>query len=205
MRKFKLFFGDIDKEEVWINTIQDKGYVFEGTSAYFPIYRFRRSQTGRLPIVKIDFRSFKKNEDYHEYKQLFNDYGWEHVGGSLWSGEQYFRQKSPNVSTEIFSDAISISDMRKRLLHHLLFLFVLFAMLSLVLMQNVQNGSYYSLFDPKSWYLTPGLWELSGWLFWGHFLFETPFALLRTPLIVLLYILITMAYGKTYVKLKNRH
>jgi len=33
--------------------------------------------------------------------------------------------------------------------------------------------------DPKSLYLTPGLWDRHGWAFWHGFLFETPFALGR--------------------------
>ncbi|HEO7041770.1 TPA: DUF2812 domain-containing protein, partial [Streptococcus agalactiae] len=34
-----------------------------------------------------------------------------------------------------------------------------------------------TIFDPKSWYLTQGLWEMQGKIFWLAFLFETPFAL----------------------------
>ena len=36
-----------------------------------------------------------------------------------------------------------------------------------------------SFLNPKALYLTPGLWEMSGLAFWRHFLFETPFALMR--------------------------
>ncbi|MFU2164445.1 DUF2812 domain-containing protein [Streptococcus pluranimalium] len=204
MRKINLFFGDIDKEEKWINKIQSQGYVFEGTTAYFPIYRFRQSRTSHFPVVKIDFRSFRKSEDFHDYRQLFEDYGWEHVGGSIWSGEQYFRQKAPHVSDEIFSDAASVFDMKKRLLQQVAFLFALFSLISLSLLLTVQNGQYQSLVTPKTWYLTPGLWDLSGWRFWVSFLFETPFALLRSPLLTLLYLLMAIGYAKTYLKYYNR-
>ncbi|MFU2206579.1 DUF2812 domain-containing protein [Streptococcus pluranimalium] len=204
MRKCKLFFGDIKKEETWINAVQAKGYVFEGVGSYVPLYRFRKSKTGNYPIVKIDFRSFKKNEEYIDYIQLFNDYGWDHISGSLWSGEQYFRQHSPTVSEEIFSDDASVVDMKKRLLKNVAFLFILFSLTSLSLLLSYQTGGYPSFLNPKSWYLTPGLWQLSGWDFWGHFLSETPFVLFRAPLLGIVYALFALAYGRTYLTLKNR-
>jgi len=46
------------------------------------------------------------------------------------------------------------------------------------------------IFNRKSLYYTPGLWEMSGFEFWRKFLFETPFALFRgywwIPLLVMI-------------------
>ncbi|HEN0383846.1 TPA: DUF2812 domain-containing protein [Streptococcus agalactiae] len=49
-----------------------------------------------------------------------------------------------------------------------------------------------TIFDPKSWYLTQGLWEMQGKIFWLAFLFETPFALLR--ILPMFYFLISGIY-----------
>lgn len=51
---------------------------------------------------------------------------------------------------------------------------------------GLQNG--YTLWNPKSWYLTPGLWERTGTSFWFGFLFETPFALFRSGIIPLFFL-----------------
>ncbi|HFD1596032.1 TPA: DUF2812 domain-containing protein, partial [Enterococcus faecium] len=41
----------------------------------------------------------------------------------------------------------------------------------------------------KSWYFTPGLWEMEGMWFWKAFIFETPFVLLRVlPLFFFLFL-----------------
>ena len=40
--------------------------------------------------------------------------------------------------------------------------------------------NFNSMFSPKLWYYTPGLWERTGTAFWGGSLFETPLAILRS-------------------------
>jgi len=36
-----------------------------------------------------------------------------------------------------------------------------------------------NIVDVRTWYLTPGLWQMQGEWFWKALLFETPFVLLR--------------------------
>ena len=63
-----------------------------------------------------------------------------------------------------------------------------------------------SVINPRSFYLTPGLWEMTGSSFWKAFLFETPFALGRGfawlifPILVILYIVFAI---KASVEYKN--
>lgn len=61
---------------------------------------------------------------------------------------------------------------------------------------------------PELLYFTPGLWEMEGVEFWGHFLFETPFALLRglfLPLAILLFIFFSIKARKLYFQTKQAH
>ena len=44
---------------------------------------------------------------------------------------------------------------------------------------TIQLSSGVNVFNPQSWYLTPGLWQMRGQQFWQAFWFETPWALLR--------------------------
>lgn len=50
------------------------------------------------------------------------------------------------------------------------------------------------LVNPKELYLTQGLWDMNGALFWKAFLFETPFALIRVLVWLLFPVMVTLSF-----------
>jgi len=52
-------------------------------------YKFRETEPEET-MIKIDYRLFKKKEDFIDYLTLFEDSGWQHIAGRKSSGTQYF-------------------------------------------------------------------------------------------------------------------
>lgn len=209
MTKFRIFVN-IDKEEAWINSVIAQGYrlinvsslgqyVFEklpsATEAKDSVSagaqtspRSERQDTEPfLPLVRMDFRTFSKKEDFTDYLTLFEDYGWHHIAGKKSEGNQYFERMRPDCQEEIFSDSPSKAARYRRISCMWLMLFAAYLPLLIAYWSNFQLSS------PANWkelFYTPGLWELSGARFCLAFLFELPFALGRAiggifPLILL--------------------
>lgn len=188
MRKLK-FFIDYGKEEKWLNYMAKQGYeLIDSTFGYkFKAVKPQKSN------IRIDYRTFKKNNDFIDYCTMFEDSGWKHIAGNKWSGTQYFKKIRQGGSDDIFSDSSSKAGRYKRLANMWLTLAITYLPIMLVL---ISSGSIdvNAMLNPKLLYYTPGLWQMSGSEFWSAFLFETPFALLRGfswmlfPLIVVLYI-----------------
>ncbi|MGH4124831.1 MAG: DUF2812 domain-containing protein [Clostridium sp.] len=173
MRKFK-FFIDYDKEEKWLKKMAKKGYELENISFG---HKFRSIKPENA-TVKIDYRIFKKNEDFIEYCVLFEDSGWKHIAGSKKSGVQYFKKNDENSQEDIFSDTISKAGKYKRLSN----MFLIPTATNLALFAIYITGGQInvnSLINLKLLYHTPGLWERTGIAFWGRFLLETPFVVMR--------------------------
>jgi len=202
MKKFK-FFIDYDKEETWLNIMSKKGYELE--SVFFT-YKFR-SIKPENSIFKIDYRTFKKKENFIDYCVLFEDTGWKHIAGSKYSGTQYFKKIDENSQEDIFSDAISKAGKYKRLSDMYMALAVVYLTLS---MSSISSGrvNFNSMINPRSWYFTPGLWERTGVGFWFRFLFETPFVFLRSSwwllLVLFLFVYSSIKARVLYNKQKNR-
>jgi len=202
MRKFK-FFSDCDKEETWLSEMLQKGYELE--SIYFG-YKFHLIKKENAS-VRIDYRTFKKNEDFIDYCNMFEDSGWKHLVGSSQSGAQYFKNNGENKEDNIFSDSISKAEKYIRLSNiQMTFATVLFMLSSAVISSNYDIVK--SLLNPKLLYLTPGLWERTGTAFWGRFLFETPFAIMRSfiyllPLAMVIYIFLLIKSRMLYKKQKK--
>ena len=173
MTVYKCFFN-YDKEEKWLEQMAKRGYYFE--KVFFG-YTFRSSEPEQATI-KIDYRTFKNERDYLDYCSLFEDSGWKHIAGTISSGNQYFKKTADNGDDDIFSDSLSRAGRYKRIsvmwLSLTITLFPIFIALSMTNVININN-----MINPKLLYFTPGLWEMNGFDFWRHFLFETPFALLR--------------------------
>lgn len=190
MHKFRMFLS-LKKEEEWINSIQEEGYELVSVPSAVPMYIFEKLENKEsfIPYVRLDFRekSMRKT-NYEDYVTLFADSGWKLIKGSRYGGIQYFQQKSPNVTRGIFSDKDSQESMKKRYVkfgYSYGFLFLLY----FYIFYRSQSGTLSHLFDFKSWYLTPNLWNLNGYRFWFAFLFETPFALFRVlPLFICLFL-----------------
>ncbi|BBF42181.1 hypothetical protein lbkm_0863 [Lachnospiraceae bacterium KM106-2] len=169
---------NIDKEEKWIRSMNESGkrllYVRTSTGRY----EFDEPQADdERQIVKMDVRTFRSKADFEDYKAMFEDSGWRHIGGTKSSGVQYFEKVSEDASEDIFSDKASKAERYRRLANMWLTSFLCFLPLTIVLYHNTMKE--YDIFHPKSLYFTPGLWELKGSRFVGAFLFETPFAIGR--------------------------
>ncbi|WP_168120888.1 DUF2812 domain-containing protein [Paenibacillus sp. HB172176] len=189
------FFTNLEKEENWLNEMAGRGCLLAEKKLYG--YRFERDGSSSPAKIRMDYRSFKKREDFEDYKALFEDSGWEHVAGTKSSGYQYFRRADPLGSEEIFSDAASKAGRYKRLMDMWVTLACCFIpiMAALISTEAIDPAVFQ---NPKLLYYTPGLWERSGGDFWRAFLFETPFALLRGlvwtvfPIMIILYLYFAM-------------
>jgi hypothetical protein len=174
MRKYK-FFMDFDKEERWLEEMARQGYRLTKKTSFG--YQFAQTEPEDA-VIKIDFRTFRNRSDFEDYRALFEDSGWEHLAGTAYSGHQYFRKKDQAGREDIFSDYHSKAARYKRLSEMWFSLAVSYIPL-LIVFHGTGIIDLSVLMDPKSLYLTPGLWEMSGMEFWRAFLFETPFALIR--------------------------
>lgn len=189
MMKFKLFFKSVAEEEDWINMTQKKGFRFTGINLFLPsLYYFKNDKIENNKLIKMDFKKYMSREKYIDYITLFEDSGWKHINGSRWGGLHYFQQLNSNTSSEIFSDNESKTAMANsyyKYASEYAFIFIIYFFILI-------NITPIDILNPQSWYLTPGLWEMNGKLFWLAFLFETPFVLLR--ILPLFYILIAGIY-----------
>jgi len=176
MIKFK-FFLNYDKEEKWLEEMAAKGYQLK--KVVFG-YTFTKAQPENA-IIRIDFRMFNKKQDYLDYITLFEDSGWQHIAGSRHNGTQYFKKINPARNDDIFSDSSSRAGRYKRLANMWMFMALIYAAVIIV---GSLTGDISRFTSVRDWYFTPGLWEMTGTQFWRSFLFETPFVLFRSGLII---------------------
>jgi len=155
--------------------------------------------------IKMDYRHFKRQQDFVEYRTLMEDSGWRHIAGSKNSGNQYFMQTAKNGTDDIFSDGTSRAGRYKRLSEMMSYGFVVFLPFVLI---AISKGTLRldAFINPRALYYAPGLWELSGFDFWRNFLFETPFALMRgfswsiSLLLLISYVFLAIKSWAIYVK-----
>lgn len=198
MRMFR-YFADFEKEEKWLNEMAKQGWELTGKSFGYYFSKIVPDDTN----IKIDYRTFKTARDFEDYLMLFKDSGWEHIAGTKTSGVQYFKKVSGNGETEIFSDIPSKAARYKRLSNMWLSLAVSYIPIFTALAAtNTIDASV--LLNPKLLYYTPGLWEKTGVSFWGAFLFETPFAIMRGfawllfPVMIMLFLIFAAKAEKQY-------
>ena len=194
MKKFKIFV-DMDKEEKYLNDKAKNGFMLKNYSS-FGVYTFMKAEPEDLNY-RIDYRMFKSEMEFEQYKTLFQDAGWVHVSGTKYSGSQYFLPKSTNMDLcDIFSDVESKCARYKRLKKQSLSSFMI--MLTYLIVIFSVYGFKLSNFG----YLTPGLWEKNGSNFWSAFIFETPFVILRiVPCIFFMMCTIMYGYGSFKAKI----
>ncbi|HIY59032.1 MAG TPA: DUF2812 domain-containing protein, partial [Candidatus Tetragenococcus pullicola] len=198
MKKWK-FFLDLDKEEKWLNEMAKQGWILARKSLR---YKFER---GEEKLIKIDYRTFKSKKDLEDYLLLFEDSGWTHLAGDKSSGRQYFMKEDSNANDDIFSDQRSKAERYKRMADGWLNLAISYIPIAVTLYLT-KFADFESILNPKSLYLTPGLWELTGLSFWKAFLFETPFAFGRGfawsifPVLIILYIIFAIKARVEYKK-----
>lgn len=170
LKKFRLFI-DARKEEKWLNKMIQNGWLCKKVNTV-GMYYFEKTKTLKR-VIRLDSQSFKSTELYQQYIQLYEDYGWRHIGGSRWSSSQYWT-KSTDGLDELFSDSASEKAYLQRLMSYYSSFTLSLLFFSFILFTNTVQ--YTSL---KSAYFTPGLWDKEGVNFLTAFLFETPFALVR--------------------------
>lgn len=174
MRKLKAYL-DFQKEEKWLEQMALQGWQLKKHSIF---YTFEPKPPAQANI-KVDYRDFLKQQDFLDYRTLFEDSGWQHIAGTKHSGYQYFMRIDQNSDESIFSDEISQAGRYKRAAFSLVFICAIVYFPHIIL--SISNGIFISdaFLNPKALYYTPGLWDMSGFDFWRAFLFETPFALAR--------------------------
>ncbi|MEK5038337.1 DUF2812 domain-containing protein [Sporosarcina sp. FSL K6-3457] len=191
MYKFR-FFINFEKEEQWLEQMASDGYHLKST---FMGYQFQRGKS-EAATIKIDFRKFRRKEDFIDYCTLFEDSGWKHLTGSKVSGIQHFKRIDDTAGDDIFSDNNSKATRYKRYANMFFELAICYLPL-VVVFYSADLIDPKVLINPKELYFTPGLWDSTGISFWFSFLFETPFALVRgfTWLFIPLTIILCLFFG----------
>jgi hypothetical protein len=176
MKVWKIFV-DLSKEELYLRAMAEKGYAFVKHSQ-LGFYTFAKIQP-KTSNYRVDYRAFGSRSEFEDYLTLFDDAGWNHIYGKKNSGSQYFLPKPHTAQTnDIFSDPDSKAGRYKR--QFSLCLSSSITMLAFVfIFWLMYQPATYSWYDPHSWYLTPGIWELTGTDFWRAFAWEAPHALMR--------------------------
>ena len=198
MKKFRMFM-DIQKEEDWLNAMAKKGWLCKRVSS-LGIYYFEKAEATDQ-IIRIDFQTFKSKEAKNRYIELYEEYGWKHLGGR----ETHYWLKPADGMDELFSDDASQKAYLRRLLEYYGTLALFFFIMTIVMFENLSQYK-----NPKDAYFTPGLWEKEGGQFLFAFLFETPFAVGRfgTPwffLICLAALLVMYVKYLTRIKKADRN
>ena len=165
MNKYRLFI-DPEKEEIWINKIQQDGYRLVSNTLDF-IYTFE--ETDEKYITRTDYQNHMSKEKYDEYLNIHEEFCWEHIRGGRFGMTQQIWSKIEDGNDTLFSDRDSKINFYKRQMNFtgsLAFLFLIYSF----------------IFEPvtgNNLFLTSGLWDMQGTEFWRAFLFELPFAIMR--------------------------
>ncbi|WP_203333494.1 DUF2812 domain-containing protein [Planococcus beigongshangi] len=194
MKKFRMFM-DIQKEENWLNEMAQQGWLCKRVSS-LGIYHFEKT-TATDQVIRIDYQTFRSKAAKERYIELYEEYGWTHLGGR----ETHYWLKPADGMDELFSDDASQKAYLRRLLEYYGALCVVFFVMTIT---TFNNFSQYR--NPKDAYFTPGLWDKEGFDFLFAFLFETPFAVARfgAPWFFLLCLaLLYTMYGKYLTRIKK--
>jgi len=165
MNKYRLFI-DPEKEEMWINKIQQDGYRLVSNTLDF-IYTFE--ETDEKYITRTDYQNHMSKEKYDEYLNIHEEFGWEHIRGGRFGMTQQIWSKIEDGNDTLFSDRDSKINFYKRQMNFtgsLAFLFLIYSFI-------------FELVTGNNLFLTSGLWDMQGTEFWRAFLFELPFAIMR--------------------------
>ena len=172
----------------------NKGYFLKKYSS-LGRYHFIESKPEDLHY-RVDYRVFKKKDDFDDYVSLFEDAGWMHVYGTYQSGSQYFLPNSSDSTEDIFSDIESKAGRYLRFIQAARLCSISFIIALIIILVSVN----FNLSELT--FLTPGLWEKQGSEFWRAFWFEVPFVMLRIiPPIAL--IIATILYSIWAIKAKK--
>ncbi|KRK88166.1 hypothetical protein FC99_GL000656 [Levilactobacillus koreensis JCM 16448] len=185
-------FLDLNEEEDWINAVQETGYRLTAVNPFLHRYTFEALTANDQfnPYTRLDFRDKgMSRRNYQNYRQLFSDSGWQLTAGSRHGGIQYFQQKSAASANDIFSDERSKVRCRRRFSRFS----AIYGVVFLIYFFYIKGVENVNIVDVKTWYFTPGLWQMQGESFWKALLFETPFVLLRM-LLVYIFLIVGIYY-----------
>lgn len=182
MKVFKCFF-DIEKEEKWLNEQLEKGYRCTKISG-LGMYTFEK--TNKRYVIRLDYQDYLSKGKFQDYKGLYEDFGWNFIKGSSFGGIQYW-QKEADGQNEIFSDRQSTNNFYKRVMVYTFGIGILLLF------------ACYMPYKDSGLYLTEGLWNMEGALFWKALIFETPFVLLRLLPVIMAVFFFSFSY-KAYRK-----
>lgn len=188
MNKYK-FFIDPLKEEQWINQMQKKSYRLTDISLDF-IYKFE--ETAEDYVTQVDYQEYMNKSRYEEYISIHEEFGWEHIRGGRFGSMTQVWSKIPDGNDELFSDRESKINYYKRYMEMTSTFAILFLVYSMLFLPD----------GPGMIFLTPGLWEMQGMEFWRAFLFELPFALMRT-LPAILFPIVTVMFFVAYYRMNK--
>jgi hypothetical protein len=179
------FFTSPEKEEVWLEQMALRGLFLSKVSSFY-CYSFAQGVPEKR-AYKIDYRSFRNPSDREDYLAMFNDSGWQAAMPREANGAFYFSRSQEGAYRDIFSDDVSRAqrNLRYASLSAYTLIPAFLPMLVLYLTGNIKFSNI--------GYLTPGLWEMTGTEFVFHFLFETPFVLLRSSAYLLPLAPVTLA------------
>ena len=160
------------------------------------VYVSFEKTSNKEQILRLDCQSFSSEQKFQQYKALYEEFDWVHIGGSHFSTLQYWLNPN-NKDDSLFSDQSSEKHYLQRLSKTygacaFLFLFITFCVFK-------NSGQFLNIKDA---FYTPGLWDKNGFDFWSAFLFDTPFAILRfgSPWLMLFFGLVSL---NTYFKYKR--
>ncbi len=183
MSTFKCFTHP-EKEEAWLEQMALRGWFLTSVSPFY-FYTFEQGQPEKRSY-KIDYRTFRNPGGREDYLALFKDSGWQPVMPREANGAFYFSSSQDSARRDIFSDDVSRAERNLRYAR-LTAWSLIPGFTPLLVLYLTGTFSYGSV-----GYLTPGLWQMSGSEFWFHFLFETPFVLLRSLSYLLPLLLVAM-------------
>lgn len=107
---FKLFFAWQDQqEERWLEEMAAQGWLLEKYT--FLRYHFTAIEPAEY-IYRLDYKTTPE-KDMEEYKAIFEESGWEHVGSYL--GWQYLRIPREQYTVDIYSDKASQIEKLRRM------------------------------------------------------------------------------------------
>ncbi len=170
-RKVFKFFLNFEKEEAWLGEMSAQGWHLRRTSS-IGLYTFEQG-TPEQRIYKIDFRRLGRVEDLADYVAIFADSGWTCVTPKVNAYNYYFYTPAAGASRDIFSDRSSKAQRNLRFATYMGYCLLI----SLLPYFSLYLGGAVRVVDLG--YQTPGLWSMPANEFFFHFLFETPFVLLR--------------------------
>lgn len=116
MSKVKIHFftiADYEEEEIWLRKQHQQGLRF--VKMVPPCFYVFEECTPEDVVYRLDYKNSSASSDY---KQMFQDYGWEYAGNC--AGWLYFRKRASEIRQEndgeIFSDVQSKVDMIQHVL-----------------------------------------------------------------------------------------